>query len=296
MSREGRFTEAESALLQALKTAESLGDVRRASALSELGYVYQNQAKYVKAEQCYLRSLAISERQKGIDHPETAFVVSDLMSLYVRTRQYGKAERLRPRSTAYVATLGADRPERVWLLAALGALAFAQGRYPEAEDCLRKQLVTTERIYGPESEVAADTLMNIAMVLLKTDRRSAALAPIERALNLAERTGRPDHPRMADILLTRSMIFAAEGRAIEAGLGFKRALAIAEKSFGPEHPMVALILDEYSLLLRGTGQKREAKQMSKRAAAIHRADARHHPARNTIDVSALLEDNAGRGR
>src|SRR5712671_4734887 len=68
LMNQGRFREAESPLLQALKLAGPEGS----TAIYNLGSLYQHQRRFLEAERLHRRALELIERKRGPFHPEVA--------------------------------------------------------------------------------------------------------------------------------------------------------------------------------------------------------------------------------
>src|SRR5688572_23424488 len=79
----GRYPEAESACLAAVKEAEKLGpsDLRLATSLNNLALLYKIQAKYAEAEPIYQRAVGIIEKALGPEHPTLASILNNIAEL-----------------------------------------------------------------------------------------------------------------------------------------------------------------------------------------------------------------------
>jgi tetratricopeptide (TPR) repeat protein len=71
-----------------------------ADSLNTLAELYRTQGQYTQAEPLYKRSLAISEKALGPDHPRVAASLNTLASLYDAQGRYAEAEPLSKRSLA----------------------------------------------------------------------------------------------------------------------------------------------------------------------------------------------------
>jgi tetratricopeptide (TPR) repeat protein len=70
------------------------------TALNNLAYLYFDQERYADAEPLFNRSLAISEKVHGPNHPEVATLMHNLAGLYLEQGRYADAELLLRRSLA----------------------------------------------------------------------------------------------------------------------------------------------------------------------------------------------------
>ncbi|OIP63615.1 MAG: hypothetical protein AUK30_08190 [Nitrospirae bacterium CG2_30_70_394] len=69
-----------------------------ATSLNNLALLYKTQGHYAQAEPLYRRSLAISERALGPDHPDVATSLENLAALYRATQRIAEAEKLEERA------------------------------------------------------------------------------------------------------------------------------------------------------------------------------------------------------
>ncbi|RLI68507.1 hypothetical protein DRO91_08950, partial [Candidatus Heimdallarchaeota archaeon] len=90
--------------------------------LDKLSVLYKNLDEYAKAEPLYKRSLAITEKIFGPDHPNVTLSLNNLAELYHNLGDYAKVEPLDKRSLAITEkTLGPDHPH---VATSLNNLAF----------------------------------------------------------------------------------------------------------------------------------------------------------------------------
>jgi len=290
LQQQGNYGEAETALLSALKVAERLapGDLRVATTLYNLGSVYRDLGRPAEAEKFYQRSLSVSEKALGADHPSLAQPLSSLITLYVENGLYAKAERLHRRYLPVLPALGVNNRDAARLLHNLAALYDAQRKYSQAEPLYRQALAEVQQRLGPEDQEAALVLNNLALLYAHTGRHTEAISHFQRALAIWEKALGSDHPNVARALTNLAGLYSFKGRQAEAEPLFKRALAVAENALGPDNPLVAKILAEYSVLLRKTRRKTEARSLEKRAQTIRASYAYQDLARHTVDASDLI--------
>ena len=93
----------------------------------------RNLGDYAKAEPLHKRSLAITEKALGPDHPDVATSLNNLAGLYDTQGHYARAEPLYKRSLAiFEKALGADHPHVATSLENLAVLYRATKRNEEA--------------------------------------------------------------------------------------------------------------------------------------------------------------------
>ena len=98
---QGRYAEAEKVFLAAIaETSFGPRDMRLAKGLNNLGALYSTQRKYAVAEPLFKRSLSISEKALGPEHPYVADSLENYARLLRETGREGEAHRLEARAKA----------------------------------------------------------------------------------------------------------------------------------------------------------------------------------------------------
>ncbi len=151
----GDFDNAEDALREALKLrldARQAGSTRTASVLNSLGRILHAQGQLDEAEGALTEALAIRRRLLGDQHLHTAFTEKDLASVYFDLGENAVAEVLWGRALVVLRT---KKQPDAWVLAdaesQLGARLAAQGRFEEAETCLRDSYETLAQLRGEQA-------------------------------------------------------------------------------------------------------------------------------------------------
>jgi tetratricopeptide (TPR) repeat protein len=285
------YSKSEKAFLDALRIVETPNrqDPHIATTHFELGSLYQAVRQDLQAEHCYRRALDAVERSLGPDHPLNALVLSNLLSLYVESGQFAKAQRLQPRCRQFAETLEPDLPHANRLLESLGLLAYVQRRYTEAERYFRMALKQMERAPPQQAAVSVHLLGNLALAVVQTSGGTEAEMIVEQARDLAKGSFGTDWPVHVEMELTGVLaaVYMADHRDSDAEAAFMRVLELASKSLGPAHPTTAGYRRQYSVLLRRMGKTAAAKEMARQADAILREHAIRGAAWNTVDINDL---------
>ncbi len=219
------------------------------TSLNNLAELYRAQGRYTEAESLYKRSIAISEKALGPEHPDVATSLNNLAELYSAQGRYAEAEPLHKRSLAIgEKALGPEHPNNTRSLNGLARLYHDQGRYGEAEPLYRRTLAIVEKVLGPEHPDVATSLNNLAELYRAQGRHSEAEPLQKRSLAIGEKALGPEHPNVANSLNNLALLYQAQGRYAEAEPLYKRSLGIREKALGPEHPNVANSLNNLAWL------------------------------------------------
>jgi tetratricopeptide (TPR) repeat protein len=95
---------------------------------------------------------------------------------------------------------------------------------------------------GPDSQVIAPSLSELAGFLLRHRRVPEALVLSRRAVALTEKELGPDHPDLIDMLVGLGLTLGQLGRHAEADEQLRRAEAVAIKAFGADHARVMSVV------------------------------------------------------
>lgn len=294
LSAQGKFVEAETTLLSALKAAELFPppDLRLAETQHRLGAVYRELGRAPEAEKWYQRSLsAWKASEPGLPKP-----LISLAALYLEMGLHGKAERL---VDPWLRNSGLEldaNPASVRLLHNLAAIQHRQRNYSRADVLYRHALTAAEKTFGPKDREVALLLNNLGLLLVDAGRREEAGDCLERALAIWQAALSPDHPDVARALTNLAAFYCSKRAYAKAEPLFQSALSIAESSLGTGNRLVAIILFEYAALLRKTKRKNEAKVLETRAQTIRQSHTGDTLERHTVDFRDLLDSKSGRSR
>lgn len=251
---------------------------------------------FAAAEKAYRAAARLAEG-KGIDTPEEAAALYKLGKLYVRTRNYGRAEsrfkrvlsideRLHGLSSQYVADV----------LLALADLYYEQARYPEAESRYKQAVAIEEKILGPDHRFVATDLGKLADVYQEEGRYREAEQLYDRVLAIKEKLYGRNDPSQLATLNSLAGLYQLQGRYTKAESLFQRALTVAKAAGGKGALYIPAILNNLASLYIDEGRYAEAVQLSKRALALNEQyHGPEHP-RMAVDLNNLAEAYRSQGR
>lgn len=245
-------------------------DLRRSSLLNNLGALHHERGDYTTAEAAYQRSLVISARALGPEHPDNALTLSNLGAAQQRRGDLAAAEASMLRAIAVLAaTLGREHPDLIAPHINLGNLHAWQNNDAAALRYHQEALALGERALGPHHSALPPVLIGLAYL---HDRRGApaeARRELARALAITQRTNGPNHPEVAAVLVNLAIVETYNGGATAAVEYARRALAIRETFLGPRDKTVADALNILASALKTTGDTRAALPLFARAADIY---------------------------
>ena len=276
---EGKSAEALPAAERALALAEQADKVNtlppemRVSfvpgALNILGVISRAAGNYERAEASLVRSIALTEKEKGADDPSLAPALNNLAQVYLERGDYAKAETMFKRSVAiYEKSKGADDPATATALNNLAQFYDTVNDYARAEPLMQRVLALRERALGPAHPDVAVSLNNLGALYDALGDPDRAEQAYKRALAIQEKALAPDHPDAATTIGNLGLLYQRKGDTLRAEQLYQQSLAIKEKALGPRHPDIAPVLDNLGNLYLERGDYARAESMYKRALAI----------------------------
>ncbi len=171
-----------------------------------------------------------------------------------------------PRAQSLIDSAASPTPVDTTLLALeRGRLAFAQGRYGDAETELRLALAAIGD--GPEhSRQRAEVLSLIAESLAAMDRKDDAAALIDEAIAL-DQSGGSEPLALARDLSVRAHIAFGRGQLDDAQHGLREALRLRQEQLGAANTQVATSQHDLAVVLLQQGAVDEARPLLETALA-----------------------------
>ena len=238
-------------------------------AINDLAVTYVTLGRYNEAEPLHRRSLTITERIWGKDHPAYAVRLNNLATLLEMTGRYNEAETMyREAISIGVKTLGEGHPNYATWLNNLAGLLESEARFSEAESLYREALEINREALGEEHPNYASELNNLAVLLERTNRYSEAEQFYRRAIDLAANILGKDHPSYASRLANLARVLAKTGRYNEAEMLYREAITKDEQVLGRLHPNYANKLYNLASLLVDVERRGEAEVLYREALDI----------------------------
>jgi tetratricopeptide (TPR) repeat protein len=259
-----------------------------------LARFYKTRSQFSTAELWYQKSLAISEDQLGVNHPNTAASLNNLAELYKLMSRYAEAEPLYVRSLAIrEEQLGAMHHNTAIYLNNLAQLYGLMSRYAEAEPLYLRSLAIDREIYGENHPEIAIDLNNLANLYSSIGRYAEAEPLYLRSLAIQEAQSRANHPNTANYLNNLAQLYYSMDRYAEAEPLHLRSLAIREEQLGANNPDTAESLNNLANLYYSTDRYAEAEPLYERALEIlENTVGNNHPntqtSRNSLQILRQL--------
>jgi tetratricopeptide (TPR) repeat protein len=271
----GRFREAESPLVQALKLAGQ----DNPTAVYNLASLYHRQGRFQEAERLHRHALELIERHNGPLHPDVAQSLNDLGAIYRSLGKHSQAIAVLERAVRILDTQPSSELNAT-TLNNLGAAYHEVGQFVRSEEIVRRALATAESGQNGGSDVPY-LLSTLGHGYLARKHYLEAEAVYRRAISLLAATHGVQHPDYAFAMSNLAALYQRQRRFREAVPLLESAIEIFEGSVGRDAPCLGVPLDRYTEVLRGVGRKAEAREVARRAKSIVR------PGTRTVDVAAL---------
>ncbi len=153
-----------------------------------------------------------------------------------------------------------------------------QGRYPEAESLLRRQLQNA----GTSGIARGWILHELARVLERQGQYAEAERLLRQSLAISEQALGTQHPDYGTSLQELAGVLERQGQYAEAEQLLRQSLAIYEQALGTHHPDYGASLHELARVLDSQGHYAEAERLLRQSLAIKKQSlGTHHLAYGT---------------
>ncbi|MCC3418100.1 MAG: CHAT domain-containing protein [Microcoleus sp. PH2017_07_MST_O_A] len=217
-----------------------------------------NQGKFNEAIVVAEQALVLAQSLHPGDHPDVAFSLNNLASLYNSQGRHNESERLYKQALEMCQRLFTDHPHVVASLNNLATLYQSQGRYGEAEHHFQKALEMWQRLFKDDDADLASILNNLGLLYDSQGRYSEAERLLQQSLQIRKRLFKGDHPDVATSLNNLALLYSSQGRYTDAEPLFQKALEMWQHLFKGDHPDVATSLNNLAGLYDSQGRYAEA--------------------------------------
>lgn len=231
------------------------------AAMSDLGYLLQDQGELTAAEPYFREALEGRRKQLGDDHEDTW---SSVNNLGVLLANQGNLEEAEP---YFLETferrrdgLGKDHPKTLASVHNLGALLHAQGKLDLAELRYHEALEGRRRVFGEGHAQTLETTNNLAVLYSDQGRHSAAEPYYRAGLAGNRRVLGNEHPRTLAAISNMGELMASLGRIEEAEAYYREAVVGSTSVLGNNHPHTLGYLKNLGDILLAQSKLEEAEK------------------------------------
>lgn len=283
---------------EALALDEAAGDPSALGAdLNLIGVLEATVGRSEEAAAVLRRSYELRAQAHGEDDPETIESLNNLGAALWRTGAAEEAIGLHEEALRRCErSLGEDHRRTAETLNALAVkLASRSESRGKARELYERGLAAAEAALGPDAELVARLLANVATARIDDDERESASPLLDRALELHERHFGSASRWTAHVLTVQGNLAKSEGRFDDARQAFERAFVIQAKELGVRDSVTLdTALGLMSVVADVAGEahvvdERDPRGVSRRDDAMAEASALYLP------LLALHPDLAGAG-
>jgi CHAT domain-containing protein/Tfp pilus assembly protein PilF len=230
---------------------------------------YKLDGDYVKAANIWKKLVAMSEKDLGANHPDTANALDHLARVYLEQGNYDEADLLCQRALAIRSeALGLEHPQTATSLNNLGMINEFRGNYYKAQHFYQRALAIYIKNQGLDHISTVTSLTNLASIYSRQGFYAKAEPLYQRAIAIRENVLGPEHPDVATLLESLAGHYYLLGLVAKAEPLALRSLAIREKVLGSLHPDTIGSLNILALLSQEQHFYRKAEMFYHRALAI----------------------------
>ncbi|MBX7222124.1 MAG: tetratricopeptide repeat protein [Blastocatellia bacterium] len=167
------------------------------------------------------------------------------------------------------------------------------GKFDQGLPLLEQTVEKSEKTFGAEHPLLADSLANLADGLVSKGELAKAEPLYRRALSIREQALGPNHPNVGATLISLGWLLYLKSDYKQAEPLYQRALAMLEKAAGPDHLDVASCLNNLGALYYAKGDYLQVEPLYRRAVAINeKALGPEHPflAVNLNNLAVLYKE------
>ena len=277
-----KMQDAERAYDEAVNTASSdpTMSVQQAIAIGRRASLFHDLQRCREAERGYLQAVELL-RQHGPESTRRYGIplIISLASLYLEQGEPSKAKRLKLEDLASSIESPADIANAH---GALGSIAFAQGRYVEAETLWRRSMEVSEA-HG-ETEDVAVALNSLGLAASMRGEFEAGTAYFRQSIERLTSSLGPEHPLLVKVQGNLGQALYRLRRYGEATEFLEKAHNLAQRWYGSENTITAQLCVARAEALRKSGRKQEAKVLLDASRQLPASVRAALPGRSTIDV------------
>lgn len=239
------------------------------SSYFNLGVCFYCLGDYPKALEYYEKSLEISEKILGEDHPSTSSSYNNIGLVYKKMEEYAKALEYFQKSLAICETiLGTDHPEAATSNNNIGGVYESLGEYAKALGCHKRALTIREIVFGHDHPDTATSYNNIGSVYDNMGDYATALKYYSRALAIRIKVFGTDHPDTAMSYNNVGLVYDKMEDDAKALEHYGKALVYYEKVLGTDHPDTAILYNNIGSVYDDMEESLKALEYHEKALAI----------------------------
>jgi tetratricopeptide (TPR) repeat protein len=240
------FAKAEPILAEALRMEEALASARVSSLLRDLTYCTYRLGHFERSETFALRSLALVEKQRGVNHPDFIQALFNLFMLYRDMGRYDDAIRQGRRILGmHVKTLGAENELVAADLDWLGDIARLQKDYATERTLRERAWKIRAIVFGTEDLRSIRNMFHLVDTCIKLGLFDLAEGYVNQSLAIRKKHVESVFTDLSSEWTLLGDLCLAREQPVPAEQYYLKALEEQESIWGLKHPK----LESYVKLL-----------------------------------------------
>lgn len=209
--QKGDLAQAEKLYRRALDTYRHSSDPKSlVAALSNLGRILTEQARYKESEQLYREAVSVAQQQLGPRHPDVAAALNGFAKLMIARRKFTEAETLLRRAEEIDRlNFPASHPRVGYDLSNEAVLAAERKHYAEAESLCKKSEAILEAALPPNHPEVGKVVARLADIYRLEGRLDEAESLYQRALNILGQAWGQENPQLLEVLQSYENVLRA---------------------------------------------------------------------------------------
>jgi serine/threonine-protein kinase len=269
-----------------------------AAVLKTLGSTYRTLGESARAEALLRRSLEMTTKLKGPDHPDVFAIRSVLALTLADQAKYEEADGLfRDAIAGLVRTLGTENDTTLTHQLNYAEMMVRQGRLDEAEPMIRRVVEIESRLHGPESGQAIMAMSTLVGSLFRHGSFIEGAPIAKKVYEARQRLYGDEHALTLMAMNDYGTMMLRLGHPEEAEPLFCKLVDLERKSVGESHPRTLAAMQNLSTTLDALDKKPESLELSRKVFELRKqTQGPDHP--DTLfaekDLASSLID-AGKG-
>jgi tetratricopeptide (TPR) repeat protein len=263
---EGRYTEAEGLLKQAMETHKRmLGQEHpdTLSSMNNLALTYRKQGRWKEAEVQFTQVLETKKRVLGEEHPSTLTSMASLaLTLWNLGRSKDAEELFGHVLEIRKKAMGPEHPDTLISMSNLATTYWNQGRWKEAEEMEVQVLETSKRVLGQEHPDTLTSMANLASTYKEQGRWKEAEDLDLQAVEGRKRVMGLEHPSTLASMATLASTYKNLRRWQEAEELEVQVVEVRKRVFGQEDPGTLTSMNNLASTYRNQRRWKEAEELA----------------------------------
>jgi tetratricopeptide (TPR) repeat protein len=271
----------------------------QATLMDTVGTVYMGLGLYREARPLLDRAVEQRRRLAAADPAALSDSLNHLGELQTLQASFEVGEKSYREALVIESALaptGQNQAALARTLHGLGVLLVRQGRYPDAEQALRRALELQRAALGPAHPDMARTLHDLANVIDESGNLKEAIPVMRQALAMQRQlNGSQPDPGLAESINDLGLLLYESGDYDGAEKLYVEAIAMKHRLLGENHPEVALTLENLARVLQNKGDLAGAENRYREALAMQRRTLGdlHPDVANTLNNIAFVQYDRG---